>query len=117
MIVANTFGSFAMLVVMGLGDYIISKGNILRATTYIDFKDPNFNEFNLFICTDSIPKWWVWGFWVSPLMYGQNAASVNEFLGHSWDKVIFYLPFVLIYKINPVLNSKETEICSFVSVV
>ncbi|XP_057537389.1 ABC transporter G family member 32 isoform X1 [Amaranthus tricolor] len=60
MIVANTFGSFAMLVVMGLGDYIISK--------------------------DSIPKWWVWGFWVSPLMYGQNAASVNEFLGHSWDK-------------------------------
>lgn len=22
-------------------------------------------------------------------MYAQNAASVNEFLGHSWDKVIF----------------------------
>ncbi|KAK9715289.1 hypothetical protein RND81_06G154800 [Saponaria officinalis] len=60
MIVANTFGSFAMLVVMGLGGYIISKA--------------------------SIPTWWVWGFWLSPLMYGQNAASVNEFLGHSWDK-------------------------------
>ncbi|CAI0389715.1 unnamed protein product [Linum tenue] len=26
------------------------------------------------------------GFWVSPLMYAQNAASVNEFLGHSWHK-------------------------------
>ncbi|KAL2927430.1 ABC transporter G family member 32 [Bienertia sinuspersici] len=60
MIVANTFGSFAMLVVMGLGGYIISR--------------------------DSIPRGWVWGFWISPLMYGQNAASVNEFLGHSWDK-------------------------------
>lgn len=24
-------------------------------------------------------------------MYAQNAASVNEFLGHSWDKVIFLL--------------------------
>ncbi|CBI28131.3 hypothetical protein VitviT2T_016593 [Vitis vinifera] len=60
MIVANTFGSFAMLVVMALGGYIISR--------------------------DSIPSWWVWGFWFSPLMYAQNAASVNEFLGHSWDK-------------------------------
>ncbi|XVF49249.1 hypothetical protein PTKIN_Ptkin03bG0253300 [Pterospermum kingtungense] len=60
MIVANTFGSFAMLVVMALGGYIISR--------------------------DRIPRWWTWGYWVSPLMYAQNAASVNEFLGHSWDK-------------------------------
>ncbi|KAK9268598.1 hypothetical protein L1049_000353 [Liquidambar formosana] len=60
MIVANTFGSFAMLVVMALGGYIISR--------------------------DRIPSWWIWGFWVSPLMYAQNAASVNEFLGNSWDK-------------------------------
>ncbi|TKY54925.1 ABC transporter G family member 32 [Spatholobus suberectus] len=60
MIVANTFGSFAMLVVMTLGGYIISR--------------------------DRIPIWWIWGFWISPLMYAQNSASVNEFLGHSWDK-------------------------------
>ena len=37
--------------------------------------------------TDRIPSWWIWGYWVSPLMYAQNAASVNEFLGNSWDKV------------------------------
>ncbi|KAH9619996.1 hypothetical protein KSS87_023636, partial [Heliosperma pusillum] len=37
---------------------------------------------------DSIPKWWIWGYWVSPLMYAQNAASVNEFLGHSWNKKV-----------------------------
>ncbi|RVW54019.1 hypothetical protein VitviT2T_004694 [Vitis vinifera] len=60
MIVANTFGSFAMLVVMALGGFILSR--------------------------DSIPNWWIWGYWFSPLMYAQNAASVNEFLGHSWDK-------------------------------
>ncbi|PIN11340.1 Pleiotropic drug resistance proteins (PDR1-15), ABC superfamily [Handroanthus impetiginosus] len=60
MIVANTFGSFAMLIVMALGGYIISR--------------------------DRIPSWWIWGFWISPLMYAQDAASVNEFLGHSWDK-------------------------------
>ncbi|KAK9141567.1 hypothetical protein Syun_010967 [Stephania yunnanensis] len=62
MIVANTFGSFAMLVVMALGGFIISR--------------------------DSIPSWWIWGYWFSPLMYAQNAASVNEFLGHSWDKMV-----------------------------
>ncbi|XP_010249907.1 PREDICTED: ABC transporter G family member 32 [Nelumbo nucifera] len=61
MIVANTFGSFAMLVVMALGGFILTR--------------------------DSIPSWWIWGYWFSPLMYAQNAASVNEFLGHSWDKV------------------------------
>ncbi|KAG9149461.1 hypothetical protein Leryth_022202 [Lithospermum erythrorhizon] len=60
MIVANTFGSFAMLIVMLLGGYVISR--------------------------DSIPRWWIWGYWVSPLMYAQEAASVNEFLGHAWDK-------------------------------
>jgi ABC-type multidrug transport system ATPase subunit len=60
MIVANTFGSFAMLVVMTLGGFIISR--------------------------DSIPSWWIWGYWISPLMYAQNAASVNEFLGHNWQK-------------------------------
>lgn len=60
LVIANTFGSFAMLVVMVLGGFILSR--------------------------DSIPKWWIWGYWFSPLMYAQNAASVNEFLGHSWDK-------------------------------
>ncbi|CAH9074142.1 unnamed protein product [Cuscuta europaea] len=60
MVVANTFGSFAMLIVMALGGFVLSR--------------------------DSIPSWWIWGYWVSPLMYAQNAASVNEFRGHSWDK-------------------------------
>uniref|UniRef100_A0A453E9W2 ABC transporter domain-containing protein n=1 Tax=Aegilops tauschii subsp. strangulata TaxID=200361 RepID=A0A453E9W2_AEGTS len=53
MIVANTFGSFALLVVMILGGFIITK--------------------------ESIPVWWIWGYWISPMMYAQNAISVNEF--------------------------------------
>uniref|UniRef100_A0A0E0BY04 ABC transporter domain-containing protein n=1 Tax=Oryza meridionalis TaxID=40149 RepID=A0A0E0BY04_9ORYZ len=60
MIVANTFGSFALLVVMILGGFIITK--------------------------ESIPAWWIWGYWISPMMYAQNAISVNEFLGHSWSQ-------------------------------
>ncbi|GAV70532.1 ABC_tran domain-containing protein/ABC2_membrane domain-containing protein/PDR_assoc domain-containing protein/AAA_25 domain-containing protein [Cephalotus follicularis] len=60
-IVANTFGSFALLVVMVLGGFVISR---------LDVK-----------------PWWLWGYWVSPMMYGQNAVAVNEFLGKSWSHV------------------------------
>ncbi|KAI8546464.1 hypothetical protein RHMOL_Rhmol07G0119900 [Rhododendron molle] len=61
MIVANTFGSFALVTMVVLGGFVLSR--------------------------DNIKKWWIWGYWVSPLMYGQNAISVNEFLGHSWKQV------------------------------
>jgi hypothetical protein len=42
----------------------------------------------LFELADNIKKWWIWGYWISPLMYLQNAITVNEFLGHSWDKIV-----------------------------
>ncbi|GKV35777.1 hypothetical protein SLEP1_g43996 [Rubroshorea leprosula] len=61
-IVANTFGSFALLTLFALGGFILSR--------------------------DGIKKWWIWGYWVSPLMYGQNAIVVNEFLGKSWRHVL-----------------------------
>ncbi|KAL7166190.1 hypothetical protein ACSBR2_036968 [Camellia fascicularis] len=64
MIVANTFGSFALLGVLVLGGFILSRENI--------------------------KKWWVWGYWASPLMYPQNAIAVNEFLGSSWRHVPAY---------------------------
>ncbi|CAI8605873.1 unnamed protein product [Vicia faba] len=60
-IVANTVGSFALLVVMVLGGFVISR--------------------------EDVHKWFLWGYWSSPLMYGQNAIAVNEFLGHSWRKI------------------------------
>ncbi|XP_075636238.1 ABC transporter G family member 31 [Castanea sativa] len=58
MILANTFGSAALLIVFLLGGFIIPKG--------------------------MIKSWWVWGFWVSPLSYGQRAISVNEFTATRW---------------------------------
>ncbi|OAY63326.1 ABC transporter G family member 36 [Ananas comosus] len=60
MIVANTFGSFALLILLVLGGFILSR--------------------------EDVKKWWIWGYWISPLMYAQNAISTNEFLGHSWSK-------------------------------
>ncbi|XP_004486707.1 pleiotropic drug resistance protein 1-like [Cicer arietinum] len=65
MIVANTFGSFAVLTLLALGGFILSR------------KD--------------IKSWWIWGYWISPLMYGQNALMANEFLGNNWHNATFDL--------------------------
>ncbi|XP_065865622.1 pleiotropic drug resistance protein 1-like isoform X2 [Euphorbia lathyris] len=62
MIVANTFGAFTLIELFALGGFVLSR--------------------------DHIKKWWIWGYWISPLMYGQNAIVVNEFLGKSWSKVL-----------------------------
>ncbi|KAF3332890.1 pleiotropic drug resistance protein 3-like isoform X3 [Carex littledalei] len=62
MVIANTFGSFSLLIVLALGGFLLTR--------------------------ESIMKWWIWGYWISPLMYVQNAISVNEFMGHSWDKIV-----------------------------
>ncbi|MCO5595596.1 hypothetical protein L7F22_049641 [Adiantum nelumboides] len=59
-VVSNTFGTFILVVVFSCGGFVVSK--------------------------DNIPKWWVWGYWVSPLMYGQNAIAVNEFTASRWAK-------------------------------
>ncbi|KAL5574591.1 hypothetical protein UlMin_016290 [Ulmus minor] len=61
MINANTFGSFAMILLFALGGFVLTR--------------------------DEIKKWWIWGYWISPLMYCQNAIAVNEFLGKSWSHV------------------------------
>ncbi|XLS46629.1 hypothetical protein HN51_020987 [Arachis hypogaea] len=63
LIVANTFGSVALLAFFVLGGFVLSR------------KDIN--------------DGWIWGFWISPMMYAQNAIMVNEFLGDSWNKVMF----------------------------
>ncbi|KAM3688042.1 hypothetical protein ACJW31_10G120600 [Castanea mollissima] len=62
MTVANTFGSFGLLLVIVLGGFVLSR--------------------------DEVKIWWAWGYWISPMMYGQNAIAVNEFLGKSWKHVL-----------------------------
>ena len=41
----------------------------------------------LFCIKEAIKPWWQWAYWVSPLMYGQRAISVNEFSASRWSKV------------------------------
>ncbi|KAG6731444.1 hypothetical protein I3842_01G129400 [Carya illinoinensis] len=35
----------------------------------------------------SMPTWLEWGFWVSPLSYGEIGLTVNEFLAPRWEKL------------------------------
>ncbi|GLT27269.1 hypothetical protein SLA2020_022810 [Shorea laevis] len=60
MVIANTFGSAAIVVIFLLGGFIMPK--------------------------DQIKPWWIWAFWLSPLSYGQRAISVNEFTATRWNK-------------------------------
>ncbi|KAK9229255.1 hypothetical protein WN944_022214 [Citrus x changshan-huyou] len=60
MVVANTFGTFALLVLFALGGFVLSQ--------------------------EDIKKWWKWAYWCSPMSYAQNAIVANEFLGYSWKK-------------------------------
>ncbi|GAU19334.1 hypothetical protein TSUD_336200 [Trifolium subterraneum] len=39
------------------------------------------------VSKDNIRKWWLWEFWISPAMYGQNALLNNEFHGKTWRHV------------------------------
>lgn len=45
---------------------------------------------------DLIPKWWRWGYWLSPVSYSFNALAVNEMLAPRWmNKLVIILkPFV-----------------------
>ncbi|KAL7154042.1 hypothetical protein ABFS83_04G208700 [Erythranthe nasuta] len=58
-VVANTLGSFALLLVFVLGGFVVAK--------------------------DDIQDWMIWGYYVSPMMYGQNAIAINEFLDDRWS--------------------------------
>ncbi|KAL0460082.1 UNVERIFIED_CONTAM: Pleiotropic drug resistance protein 2 [Sesamum latifolium] len=58
-VVANTLGTFTLLMVFVLGGFIVAK--------------------------DNIESWMIWGYYVSPMMYGQNAIAINEFLAERWS--------------------------------
>ncbi|XP_062214779.1 ABC transporter G family member 37-like isoform X2 [Phragmites australis] len=62
MVVSHTFGPLSLLAFVTLGGFILARPDV--------------------------KKWWIWGYWISPLSYAQNAISTNEFLGHSWSNIL-----------------------------
>lgn len=92
-VVATTCATLALPVVMVLGGFIVARGNFL---VYFEYDPRNILRPTSLICKEKticsflledVHSWWLWGYWVSPMMYGQNAIAVNEFLGNSWRHV------------------------------
>ncbi|KAJ6851228.1 ABC transporter G family member 45-like isoform X4 [Iris pallida] len=63
-VMAATLGSGALVAIYILGGFIVSK--------------------------DNLQPWLVWGYWASPLTYGQNAVALNEFLDGRWSMKTHY---------------------------
>ncbi|KAL4031747.1 hypothetical protein IC575_010037 [Cucumis melo] len=60
LVIATTLGTFTLSLIVLLGGFIIDKENV--------------------------EPWMLWGFYISPMMYGQNAIVINEFLDERWNK-------------------------------
>ncbi|KAM1523848.1 hypothetical protein ACFX10_008508 [Malus domestica] len=58
-VLASTLGTFTLLMVFVLGGFIVSKNDL--------------------------EPWMLWGYYISPMMYGQNAIVMNEFLDKRWS--------------------------------
>ncbi|WRX26914.1 ABC transporter-like [Theobroma cacao] len=58
-VIASTLGTFTLLIVFVLGGFIVSR--------------------------EDIKPWMIWGYYLSPMMYGQNAIVMNEFLDKRWN--------------------------------
>ena len=61
MILANTLGFVFILVFFMCGGFLIGRPDI--------------------------PKYWIWGYWISPITYAQQAISVNELTSERWQHV------------------------------
>ncbi|EPS72570.1 hypothetical protein M569_02187, partial [Genlisea aurea] len=61
-VIAKSWGFVSLLVIMSTSGFILSR--------------------------DDTKRWWIWAYYISPMMYAQNALVVNEFTGHSWNKVM-----------------------------
>ncbi|XP_039165952.1 pleiotropic drug resistance protein 3 [Eucalyptus grandis] len=59
-VVATTFGSLMLLLMFLFGGFIIPR--------------------------PSLPLWLRWGFWASPMTYGEIGISLNEFLAPRWNR-------------------------------
>ncbi|KAI6671977.1 hypothetical protein NL676_006862 [Syzygium grande] len=67
----------------------VGRNMILASTLGSFYLVPFFALSGIVLSREDIKKWWIWGYWVSPLMYGQNALAANELLSSNWNKVPF----------------------------
>ncbi|PNY15670.1 pleiotropic drug resistance protein 1-like [Trifolium pratense] len=93
--VGRVFRQFLLLILInqmgtGLSRFLGAAGREMTvATTITSFIFCFFVAMGgLTLSRDDIKIGWIWGFWISPIMYAQNGLVNNEFLGKTWRKVL-----------------------------
>ncbi|KAK3229047.1 hypothetical protein Dsin_000928 [Dipteronia sinensis] len=90
MVMSMAAGSFSILFVLLFGGFVITK----RKAVYTFFNmilESSANwikTYAVLLVAASMPVWLKWGFWVSPITYGEIGLSVNEFLAPRWQKTL-----------------------------
>ncbi|TXG71485.1 hypothetical protein EZV62_000064 [Acer yangbiense] len=74
----SMFRSIASLCQTVVASMAIGSASILALLLFGGFVIPK----------SSMPSWLEWGFWVSPLTYGEIGLTVNEFLAPRWEKIM-----------------------------
>lgn len=107
-VISNTLGTFILLIMISLGGFVMAKGKLITfffltiKLFLLDYEQKNCNfieilfslrnngsvqSFFHFVPADDIEPFLRWGYYISPMMYGQTSLLVNEFLGGRWDAV------------------------------
>lgn len=56
---ANSFGSILLTMIYSLGGFLVPRSRV--------------------------KKWWIWGYWITPLTWITLGVSETEFLAPQWD--------------------------------
>ena len=48
-----------------------------------------------------MPAWLQWGFWISPVTYGEIGLTTNEFLAPRWEKVFNFSTIQYVDSLRP----------------
>lgn len=93
-----TAGTVAIVFVLLFGGFIIPKRKNPELVYFFNTQFCSENKFSCFSIVAYMPSWLRWGFWVSPVSYGEIGLTVNEFLAPRWEKVIVYNSFCASFK-------------------
>lgn len=90
-VISMTMGTVCILSVILFGGFIVPKCKISKncSSIYLNVSKPTIClTISCFLPAASMPSWLEWGFWVSPLTYGEIGLTVNEFRAPRWEKVV-----------------------------
>ncbi|KAM4100328.1 hypothetical protein ACB094_05G059900 [Castanea mollissima] len=89
-ILANTFGSFALVMLFALGGFVLSREEDVgcKVLYFINNKDQETLGYKTLRRKDAVASFRENKASMSLMMYAQNAIVVNEFLGKSWRHVL-----------------------------